>query len=102
MPARASFKISIIHRELSDKNEIFEESKKAIILKYAKKDKKGEYETTDSGSIRIEKEHLDQVNEELNKLSMTEFTVGRVSVDELGDISFSPKLFSLLSEIIIL
>lgn len=102
LPARVSFKVSSIHRELSSENEKFEKGRREIISKYAAKNEDGEIEFTEGSNVRIAEEDLEKFNEELNELSMTDFTVGRISVDELGEIPLPPKLFSLLSEIIIL
>ena len=101
LPAKISYKISKIHQELAVENEKFELAKREILLKHAEKDEDGEYEKDENGNIKILNEDLEKLNTDLNELSNTEFTVGLIRIEELGDINIPPRFLSLLSDIIV-
>lgn len=75
MPVRLAFKLGRNMRKLNEINNDYEQSRMQLIRKYAEKDDKGELAMFDNGSIRINRENLNDFSNELRGLLDTDLSI---------------------------
>ena len=99
LPVKTAYKLSKIHKVLSEESETFTAKRKEIILKHALKNDDGSPNADESGNVQIPNNSIEGVNQELFELSDIDFEVGTIPLDSLGDINISAKTLSLLSDL---
>ena len=92
LPIRVAFKIARLIRELDKENVTFENSRKAIIEKYAMRDETGKITQADNGNIILQQDKIIECNNELNELLSTEVEINadKISIEELEKIEMTP------------
>lgn len=89
----AAFKIARLIREINKETVIFEESYQKIIEKYGARDKNGNFDASEGGTIKVIPEKIAECNSEVESLmTMTiEINASPISIHYLDDIEITPS-----------
>lgn len=92
MPARTAFKIARLIRELEKENTTFNESRDKILEKYAMRDDNGAMMQEDN-QVMISPDRAEDFQKEIDSLLKTsvEINADKLTLDDLTDVSLSPK-----------
>ncbi len=92
MPARTAFKIARLIRELEKENTTFNESRDKILEKYAMRDDNGAMMQEDN-QVMISPDRAEDFQKEIDSLLKTsvEINADKLTLDDLADVSLSPK-----------
>lgn len=92
MPARTAFKIARLIRELEKENTTFNESRDKILEKYAMRDDNGAMMQEDN-QVMISPDRTEDFQKEIDSLLKTsvEINADKLTLDDLADVSLSPK-----------
>ncbi len=92
MPARTAFKIARLIRELEKENTTFNESRDKILEKYAMRDDNGAMVQEDN-QVMISPDRAEDFQKEIDSLLKTsvEINADKLTLDDLADVSLSPK-----------
>ena len=101
LPIKASYKISKIHKVIVAEAEKFDEMRRTIVKKHAKTKEDGSMDVDENGNVSIPQDNIDALNADMKDLFEIEFTVDTVSISELGDAKITPKMFGLLTDILV-
>lgn len=101
LPIKASYRISKIHKAIVAESEKFDEMRRSIVKKYAKTKEDGSLDIDEAGNVAVPNENIDAFNADMKDLFDIEFEVGTISVAELGDAKITPKMFGILSDILV-
>ncbi len=90
LPIKAAYKISKIIKALSDESTFYEEAKKKLIRRYAKKDEAGEVVVED-GRCYFEGDNLASFNKEYLELNLVEMVLPSISLtlEDFKDVKVS-------------
>lgn len=91
MPAKTAYRFARINKEIERENDVFQETRRDLILKYGEKDEKGKLKE-ENGNITIPKEQLADFRKESSELLNTCITINadRLDIEDFGDDMFSP------------
>lgn len=92
LPIRVAFRIARLIRELDKENTTFENSRRAIIEKYAMRDEAGKIAQADNGNIILQQDKIEDCNNELNELLSAEVEINadKISIEDLEKIEMTP------------
>ena len=98
---RAAYRVAKFLKRVEEEYQLFETTRMNLVQEYCKKDDKGEPIIVDN-SYSIDQERVAEFNTEINKLLNTTVTIDMdpISMDDLGDIEFTPGDIMLLEKFI--
>lgn len=93
LKARTAFAVARIAREVEKEYNLFNQSRTELIQKYGEKDENGELKVTEEGNYTVSKDNIAEFNTSFQELLDTEIEVNAepVSMDDLGDVDFTPN-----------
>ena len=92
MPAKTAYKFARINREIDRENNLFQETRMNLILKYGNKDENGKLEE-ENGNYTIAKDKINDFRQEFDGLIRTYITINadKINLDDFGEDLFSPE-----------
>ena len=99
---KTAFKIARILKKLDDEIKTFNDTRTAIIKKYAEIDENGELVIDDNGNCKLKADTIADFNKELGELLDTtiEVNVDKLKVDDLDAGNFTPSEMIVLEPLI--
>lgn len=93
LKARTAFAVARIAREVEKEYNLFNQSRTELIQKYGEKDENGELKVTEEGNYTVSKDNIAEFNTSFQELLDTEIEINAepVSMDDLGDVDFTPN-----------
>ena len=93
LKARTAFAVARIAREVEKEYNLFNQSRTELIQKYGEKDENGELKVTEEGNYTVSKDNIAEFNASFQELLDTEIEINAepVSMDDLGDVDFTPN-----------
>ena len=91
--SKTAFQIARILKKLDEEIKIFNDTRAALIQKYGERDENGELKVDDNNNCTIQKEALENFNQELSDLLNTtiEINADKINIDDLSEGSFTPS-----------
>lgn len=88
-----TFKIARLMRELDKEITLFEESRQKLAEKYGVRKEDGSLEIMEDGTVKLQKDRIQECNEELMNLLATEIEINanKIPVEVFDDIEISPS-----------
>lgn len=92
LKGRAAFRVARLLRELEKEFTLFNEKRVELIREYAQKDENGEIKSDENGNVTLEPERLNEFYQKLEELLNTEVEINaeKISIDDFGDVDFTP------------
>ena len=102
LTARGAFKVSKLVKAINKEYEIFDETRRTIVEKYASRDEAGEIQTNEDGNVQIKKELEQDFITELQNLLQTELELNtpKLTFAEIENCEFTPAQVEILENFI--
>jgi len=84
IPLKTAFKLKGIVKTVEEKYAKNEEVRKDALVRFGKKDDKGEVILDDKGNVSFDQEGIQGFIREINELTSTEIEIPKIKVEELG------------------
>lgn len=103
MRARAAFRTAKLTTAIAKELELFNTQREAILRKYGEKDSSGELIVQENGTVNIEKEHINDFNQELFELlnSEVELNAEPLTVDDIDAAKLTPAQIQMLGDLLV-
>lgn len=102
LKARCAYSVGKILKAADAEMVTFNETRMELIKKYGEKDESGELKTDENGNVHVILDKLNEFNNELQELLATtiEINANKISIDDIGEIEFTPAEMTQLEEFI--
>ena len=103
MRARAAFRTAKLTAVIAKELELFNTQREAILRKYGEKDSNDELIVQENGTVNIEKEHINDFNQELFELlnSEVELNAEPLTVDDIEVAELTPVQVQMLGDLLV-
>ena len=103
MRARAAFRTAKLTTVIAKELELFNAQREAILRKYGEKDSNGELIIQENGTVNIEKEHINDFNQELFELlnSEVELNAEPLNLDDIDAAELTPVQVQMLGDLLV-
>lgn len=102
LTARGAFKVSKLVKAINKEYEIFDETRRTIVEKYADRNEAGEIQTNEDGNVQIKKELEQDFITELQNLLQTELELNapKLTFVEIENCEFTPAQVEILENFV--
>lgn len=103
MRARAAFRIAKLTRAIAKELELFNIQRESILKKYGEKDENGNLAVQENGTVNIEKDHVNDFNQELFELlnSEVELNAEPLTLDDIEMAELTPMQVQILGNLLV-